>query len=323
MKLSKKSFGFVLALALLWTARATGDSLNCRLVGNWPFGPARAVALDSSRHLAFCGSGGGVFVLDVSDPALPVKLSEISTSGVVKGLCYLTNLLYVAGDFAGLRVISVVDPAHPLEVGYYDTLDYAEGVAVVGDYAYLLEGYAGLRVISVVDPAHPVEVGCCDVPDEHWSVAVVGDYAYVAAGHAGLRVISVADPAHPAEVGHCITPTYARGVAVVGDYAYVADYRAGLQIYQFYGAGVEETPNAEVRSTNAIPTVVRGVLELAVDSRQHTAYRAELLDATGRRVAELHPGPNDVSRFGVGVYFIRIRTLAEGPVAVSRIVLVR
>ena len=92
---------------------------------------------------------------------------------------------------------------------------------------------------------------------------------------------------------------------------YVADEDAGLQICQFCGAGVEETPSAEVRSTNAIPTIVRGVLELAVDSRQHTAYRAELLDATGRRVARLHPGPNDVSRLAPGVYFVRSAVSGE------------
>jgi hypothetical protein len=29
-----------------------------------------------------------------------------------------------------------------------------------------------------------------------------------------------------------------------------------------------------------------------------------LLDATGRKVADLHPGANDVSRIPAGVYFI-------------------
>jgi hypothetical protein len=29
------------------------DSLNCRFVGNWPFGPAYAVAYDSARNLVF------------------------------------------------------------------------------------------------------------------------------------------------------------------------------------------------------------------------------------------------------------------------------
>lgn len=52
------------------------DSLNCRLIGNWPFGLCYAVAYDSSRSLAFMESGGGVYVLDVSNPTQPVKLSE-------------------------------------------------------------------------------------------------------------------------------------------------------------------------------------------------------------------------------------------------------
>jgi hypothetical protein len=150
------------------------DSLNCRFVGNWPFGPSLAVALDSSRNLAFCGSGGGVYVLDVSDPALPVKRSEISTRGAVNGLCYLNNRLYVADGLAGLRIISVSDPANPVEVGFYDTPGYAYGVAVVGNYAYVADYFAGLRVISVSDPAHPTEVGFYETPGAANGVAVVG-----------------------------------------------------------------------------------------------------------------------------------------------------
>lgn len=52
------------------------DSLNVRFVGNWPFGPSEAVAYDLIRNLVFCGSGGGVYVLDVSNPATPQKISE-------------------------------------------------------------------------------------------------------------------------------------------------------------------------------------------------------------------------------------------------------
>lgn len=78
-----------------------------------------------------------------------------------------------------------------------------------------------------------------------------------------------------------------------------------------YGAAgaVEErsTPDASRSTPNA--SIVRGVLELALDSRQHTAYRAELLDAAGRRVAELRPGRNDVGRLVPGVYFVK----GQGP----------
>ena len=73
---------FALALTL---SAAQADSLNCRLAGNWPYGPSYAVAIDSARNLAFCGSGGGVYELDVSNPAQPLEQSEaIRTRGVVQ-----------------------------------------------------------------------------------------------------------------------------------------------------------------------------------------------------------------------------------------------
>ena len=52
------------------------DSLNVRFVGNWPYGISCSVTYDSLRSLAFCSSGGGIYILDISTPSAPVKLSE-------------------------------------------------------------------------------------------------------------------------------------------------------------------------------------------------------------------------------------------------------
>jgi hypothetical protein len=92
-------------------------------------------------------------------------------------------------------------------------------------------------------------------------VAVAGSYAYVADYNCGLRVIDVSNPESPQEVGYYDTPGDAWRVSVMGRLVYVADGDHGLQVIEFYGAGVEETPNAEVRTTNAA-TIVRGVLRL-------------------------------------------------------------
>ena len=201
-----------LCLLLVGVAPAQ-DSLNCRGKGSWPFGPSYAVAYDASRNLAFCGSGGGVYVLDVSNPAQPQKLSEaIHTRGLVYGLCYQANRLYIAAAVAGLEIWDVTNPAAPARLGYYDTPSQARAVAVAGNYAYVADDEAGLRVISVSDPAHPSEVGYCDTPGCAEGVAVAGDYAYVADRDSGLRVISVLDPAHPTEVGYCYKPGRAEGV---------------------------------------------------------------------------------------------------------------
>jgi YVTN family beta-propeller protein len=75
--------------------------------------------------------------------------------------------------------------------------------------------------------------------------------------------------------------------------------------------GIEETPSAEVQTTKSA-TVVGGVLFLPANGGGQRANGA-LLDAAGRKVLDLAPGANDVSRLAPGVYFIRERgTMREG-----------
>lgn len=88
-------------------------------------------------------------------------------------------------------------------------------------------------------------------------------------------------------------------------------------------SGVEGTKSDE-RAANAGPTVVRGGLRREVGSRQHTAFRAELLDITGRSVLELHPGANDVRNLAPGVYFVSERPAVGGQrLAVCKVVVAR
>ena len=66
----------IAAVILLACLGFAADSLNCRLVGNWPFGPSSSTAVDPARNLVFCGSGGGAYILDMSNPTSPVVLSD-------------------------------------------------------------------------------------------------------------------------------------------------------------------------------------------------------------------------------------------------------
>jgi hypothetical protein len=87
-------------------------------------------------------------------------------------------------------------------------------------------------------------------------------------------------------------------------------------------AAMEEGPTAAARAPQHFPTIVRGVLELgAADSRQNTECGAELLDVSGRKVLNLHPGANDVRAQAPGVYFVRD---AQAPAqAVRKVVITR
>ncbi|HTW92002.1 MAG TPA: hypothetical protein VMH22_09870 [bacterium] len=84
------------------------------------------------------------------------------------------------------------------------------------------------------------------------------------------------------------------------------------------GQGIEETPNAKVRVRSGGATIVRGVLYLPAASVEREAS-CLLLDIGGRKVAELHPGANDVRALAPGVYFVR----EEQAQATSRVVITK
>ncbi|MCX6841719.1 MAG: hypothetical protein NTX53_05505, partial [candidate division WOR-3 bacterium] len=77
-------------LWLIVAAVAVGqaaDSLNMHIVGKWPFGGESVAVGDETRQLVFCGSAGGVYVLDASNPdSLRVLSDRIQTRGVVRDL---------------------------------------------------------------------------------------------------------------------------------------------------------------------------------------------------------------------------------------------
>jgi hypothetical protein len=200
------------------------DSLNVSFVGNWPFGPCYAVTCDSVRDIVFCGSGGGVYVLDVSTPSIPVKISDaIRTRERVRDLFYdyTSQRLYIAAEDGGLEIWEVINPLSP------ECLDccsvYPEdalSVFVSGYYAYVADFGLGFWVIDISEPSNPRTTGYCYVsPFCGKDIVVSGEFAFVAVpGY--LRVIDVSVPSNPQWIGSC--EGGGQGICLSGDYAFVA-----------------------------------------------------------------------------------------------------
>ena len=241
-------------LWLIVAAVAVGqaaDSLNMHIVGKWPFGGESVAVGDETRQLVFCGSAGGVYVLDASRPdSLKVLSERIQTRGVVRDLFLdvAALRLYVACEEGGLEIWDVTTPTSPYRLGFLARADHAFAVAVSGNYAFVADRDSGLRVISVADPGNPYQVSRLDTPGDAVDVAVQGQYAYVA-DSVSVRVVDISAPASPREVGHCDS-TRARGIVVSGQYAYVAG--SGLQVVNVadpahpYKMGFCPTPSTAV-----------------------------------------------------------------------------
>ena len=72
---------------------------------------------------------GGMYILDISDPAAPSMVGAYSTEEEPSGLEVVGDYAYITIKYEPLRVVNVSDPAHPAEVGSYDFLRNAQDVA--------------------------------------------------------------------------------------------------------------------------------------------------------------------------------------------------
>ena len=102
-------------------------------------------------------------------------------------------------------------------------------------------------------------------------------------------------------------------------------FAGNLEVYPVYRIwplpGVEEATRLEIRTTR-LPTIVRGVL-MREDRGRKTEDRAELVDANGRKVLNLHTGANDVRSLSPGVYFVREAQAQAQAQAIHKVVVTR
>ncbi len=131
-------------------------------------GGARGLVLDNSRQLAFYAiGGGGVVILDISNPANITLVSDaIQEQGTVEDLFYdaATQRLYIAADEGDLAIWDIQNPAAPQQISvtplyYFGTEVPARSVEVSGNHAYVSTDYGYLHWVDVSNPAAPVDQG--------------------------------------------------------------------------------------------------------------------------------------------------------------------
>ena len=138
--------------------------------------------------------GGGLRILDVSNPSQPQELSFVDTPGWVTDMALVGDLVYLAG-YGQMRVLDVSDPLEPVEVQVYELPPYANRVVIVTDDKVAVP--IGNDLVRFDGPESGVAPG--------WGVltraglgVIAGNLVYVPAGDQGLLVLrlppSVAEP---------------------------------------------------------------------------------------------------------------------------------
>lgn len=178
-------------------------------------------------------------VLDLSDPANPAFIGNVSLSGDACDAAVYGAYAYVAMGEDGLAVLDVSIPSDPRVVGAYDSGGAISSIAIQGSRAFLADSAQTLSILDLSDPANPRFLGGFDsspggaglfgpTKSTLSSLAVNGDFVIATDLYMGLLAFEVTDPALPALVGEYSLKFGAQGVALSGIHAFVAAGGTGL-----------------------------------------------------------------------------------------------
>lgn len=185
------------------------------------FIPSMALGFVNGRLIQT--SGGGVAVLDISEP------ESARVTGSLGRLWGNRSCLAVSGEILftpSVRIVSVANPATPTEIGRYDMA--GAGRVTSAGQTLLVPVGDGLAALDSDVPCSLVERGRIRTNWDCANLDADSNYAYLV--DIGLTIVDITNPDAPTIIGSCSTPLAPRDVAVNGDYAYIADGTAGLLV---------------------------------------------------------------------------------------------
>jgi hypothetical protein len=175
--------------------------------------------------------GGGVNILDVSDPEAPAELSLYDSPNT-----YITgngHMLATTGGQEGCLMLDLTDPENPVYASNHILAVSENDIAVRNDFAYT--GNNGFRVFDVSDKSHPVQVGYNDTPGA--LVKLHGDIAVYCPKSMGsgnrVNFMDISDPTNPVKISYYNPPAMTYDLDLKGTFAYVACWWDGIRVVDF------------------------------------------------------------------------------------------
>ena len=261
----------------LW---AVETEKNLEFAGQWPYHPAKGIALDLERDFIFLGDGDRVTIL--TEDLKQVSSFQVTATSQVGGLFYseADQLLFVACRTDGLKIFDVSNIKNPnlsgawipkffIEIdGNGELQDTTEtlGLCVVDSIAYLCCGIDGLIIAEISDLANPEVLSSSRLPGGYglsyaMNIHVTGNYAFAADLYNGIHIINISDPKNP---------DYKKGIILAGASDLYASENYLYATLQGNGLAIMDISIPEETAVTAVYKA--GTIETAVTVYENTAW---------------------------------------------------
>lgn len=124
-------------------------------------GSVSGVSVVGSRAYVM-DEGEGLIILDVSDPAAPVRIGGYYSPSRIFRVAKNGDIMYVLDQLNGMGILDVSNPNRPRYLGSYQTPPGATDnwdISYRNGRVYLSEGEGGFEIIDVSNPFQPTRIG--------------------------------------------------------------------------------------------------------------------------------------------------------------------
>jgi hypothetical protein len=205
-----------------------------------PPGLVHMLDIELAGDRAYVVGTGGLWIVDVKNPASPSLLGTYVTTGgegrggpQIYGAAMNGNVVYCFERTNGVEIIDVTDPGRPTSVGARylrdNSYSYEHGV-VSGNLLYLAAHDHGVEILDVSNPRMLIHRAVVQTGNA-FDLAINGDYLFVADGAAGLSVVDVSDPLAPKLLATKPTSNLAQDIVLDDQYAFVAVGSSGMDVF--------------------------------------------------------------------------------------------
>ncbi len=168
------------------------DPLDPERVGSVAL-PTAGLDLALAGTVAYvAGSAGGVHIVDLANPAMPVFVTSLGAYDEATGVDVDGDHLAVANGLDGVALLDISDPFAPAELGAYNTVGISTRVDLHWPIAHVAD-LLSYTMVDFTDPANPDQRGVAGPVSQAWDVAVSGDRAAVAGRDFGVGLVDISD----------------------------------------------------------------------------------------------------------------------------------
>ncbi|MEQ9095545.1 MAG: GC-type dockerin domain-anchored protein [Phycisphaerales bacterium] len=251
--------------------------------------------------VASAGTGGGVTIYDVSDPAAMRQVSDVSMVEGAPispiGVDVHEDRMYVAGMLDGLLVFDIADPSDPAYLGsfefVFEAYDVQVGSFMIGPderiLAFMAYEFGDFGVVDITDPTAGVMVSRQETGIRTFQVLLDDDRVFVHGTGYGLSTFTLDDPRRPTRRSRVEPPRQAHQMALSQDIMVVSADSDGFTIVDVEDAGCTRA----IYDTGRVPGGRRaGIASRRTNAGGHFMYvvardgAVEVWD-----IASCRPGP--------------------------------